>query len=332
MLNANWSPFRKVEPKVPYWSRGNVRCIQLTDTAGTGKRPPSTPTRAPYPIRRAALRTWVALESTDNPDTPLVGSMTAEASASTERKPPLPPSNPRLASTIGAGMAPWKLEGTVLLFAESGFGRLALIAFTRAVTLRCPSPPSDLAVPSTGLPPLTIMPASGWNARIASTAVLQAAVAFGSGMAHCGSWAARDAPNETRATVMVIMFLNEYISPPPLGSQPEGWARHDAVLKDNACASAQCSAEPTLQRGDHRSANLTARVPARTSPINQVSTWTRRAAAVIVSTSSRPAIAIMPTPRLNTRRISPSDTRPARISTRKTAGQRHARAPMTASH
>src|SRR5256885_7954534 len=215
MLNANWSPFRKVEPKVPYWSRGNVRCIQLTDTAGTGKRPPSTPTRAPYPIPRAALPTWVALESTDNPDTPLVGSTTAEASASTERKPPFPPSNPRLASTIGAGMAPWKLEGTVLLFAESGFGRLALIAFTRAVTLRCPSPPSDLAVPSTGLPPLTIIPASGWDARIASTAVLQAAAAVGSCHAHRGSWGARDAARGTRATIVVVILLNECICPPP---------------------------------------------------------------------------------------------------------------------
>src|SRR2546430_16431554 len=189
------------------------------------------------------------------------------------------------------------------------------MAFTRAVIVRCPIPPSDPEVPSTGLPPLTIIPASGWNARIASTAVLQAAVAFGSGMAHRGSWAARDAASDKRATIVVVILLNECICPPPLGSHPEGWARHDAVLKD---------AEPTLQRGDQRSANLTARVPARTSPINQVSTWTRRAAAVIVSRSSRPATAIMPTPRLNTRRISPKETRPARISTPQTAGQRHA--------
>src|SRR5439155_13370879 len=116
------------------------------------------------------------------------------------------------------------------------------MAFTRAVIVRCPIPPSDPEVPITGLPPLTIMPASRWNARIASTAVLQAAVAFGSGMAHCGSWAASGAANETRTTMMVVILLDEYICPPPppLCSHPEGWARHDAVLTDNGCASAQC--------------------------------------------------------------------------------------------
>src|SRR5947208_8477025 len=203
MLNANWSPVRNVEPRVPYWIRGSVRCIQLAETAGMGNLPPSTPTRAPYPIPRAALPMWVALESTDNPDTPLVGSITAEASASTERRPPFPPSNPRLASTIGAGMAPWKLAGTEVVFAESGFGSAALIALTRAVTLTCPIPPSVAAVQMTGLPPLTIIPASGWNARIASTAVLQALVASGLGRAHYGSpCRARDvAPSITASTV-----------------------------------------------------------------------------------------------------------------------------------
>ena len=55
-----------------------------------------------------------AFESTDRPDTRLVGSTTAEPSASTERNPPRPRTNPRAASTSGAGMAPWKLDGTRL--------------------------------------------------------------------------------------------------------------------------------------------------------------------------------------------------------------------------
>ena len=108
---------------------------------------------------------------------------------------------------MGAGIAPWKLDGTWLWLAESGLGSDALMAFTRAVIVRCPIPPSDPEVPSTGLPPLTIMPASGWNARIASTAVLQAAVAFGSGMAHCGSWAASGAASAARTIVAVVLIL-----------------------------------------------------------------------------------------------------------------------------
>ena len=117
-----------------------------------------------------------------------MGSTSAEPSASTERKPPFPPTNPMAPSTSGAGMTPWKLAGTELWLAESGLGRAALIPFTRAVRLKCPIPPSDPVVPSAGLPPLTIIPASGWNARIASTAVLQARVAgCEAGMSHCGS-------------------------------------------------------------------------------------------------------------------------------------------------
>src|SRR5207248_10237387 len=78
------------------------------------------------------------------------------------------------------------------------------MAFTRAVIVRWPIPPSDPEVPSTGFPPLTIMPASGWNARIASTAVLHASVAgWEAGMLHCGSWAARDAASDKRATIVV---------------------------------------------------------------------------------------------------------------------------------
>ena len=149
-----------------------------------------------------------AFESTDRPDTPLVGSSTAEPSASTERKPPRPRSSPSAPSTTGAGMAPWKLDGTWLWLAESGLGSDALIAFTRAVTVRCPIPPSDVAVPNTGLPPLTIMPASGWNARIASTAVLHAGRAFGNARAsHCGSCAASGAASAARTIVAVVMLL-----------------------------------------------------------------------------------------------------------------------------
>ncbi len=116
-----------------------------------------------------------------------MGSTSAEPSASIERKPPFPPTSPMAPSTSGAGMTPWKLAGTNGWLAESGLGSAALIPFTRAVMLKCPMPPSDPVVPNPGLPPLTIIPASGWNARMASTAVLHAAVAFGSGRAHCGS-------------------------------------------------------------------------------------------------------------------------------------------------
>src|SRR3989454_4458410 len=108
---------------------------------------------------------------------------------------------------MGAGIAPWKRDGPWLWLAESGLGSDALMAFTRAVIVRCPMPPNDPEVPITGLPPLTIMPASGWNARIASTAVLQAAVAFGSGMAHCGSCAASGAASAARTIVAVVMLL-----------------------------------------------------------------------------------------------------------------------------
>src|SRR5205814_2342064 len=164
----------------------------------------------------AAPRMCAAFESTDKPATPLVGSSTAEPSASTDRKPPRPRSSPRAPSTMGAGIAPWKLDGTWLWLAESGLGSDALMAFTRAVIVRWPIPPSDPEVPSTGFPPLTIMPASGWNARIASTAVLHASVAgWEAGMLHCGSWAARDAASDKRATIVVVILLNECICPPP---------------------------------------------------------------------------------------------------------------------
>src|SRR5437660_1138442 len=90
----------------------------------------------------------------------------------------------------------------------SGAERRPVIAFTRAVTVRCPIPPSDVAVPNTGLPPLTIMPASGWNARIASTAVLHAGRAFGNARAsHCGSCAASGAASAARTIVAVVMLL-----------------------------------------------------------------------------------------------------------------------------
>src|SRR5947199_7894444 len=75
---------------------------------------------------RAAPPMCAAFESTDRPDTPLVGNSTAEPSASTERKPPRPRSSPSAPSTTGAGMAPWKLDGTWLWLAESGFGSDAL--------------------------------------------------------------------------------------------------------------------------------------------------------------------------------------------------------------
>ena len=93
----------------------------------------------------------VAFESTASPETPLVGSTSAEPSASIERKPPFPPTSPMAPSTSGAGMTPWKLAGTTGWLAESGLGRAALIPFTRAVTLKCPMPPSDTVVPNPGL-------------------------------------------------------------------------------------------------------------------------------------------------------------------------------------
>src|SRR5439155_1657963 len=82
----------------------------------------------------------------------------------------------------------------------------------------------------------------------------------------------------------------------------------------------------------YRSANFTPRVPSRTSPIIHAATPARLAVAITASVSPRAATAIIPTPRLKTRRISPSDTSPARISTRNTGGHGQARASTTASH
>jgi len=54
-----------------------------------------------------------------------------------------------------------KLDGTGVWLPAWGSGSAALMAFTRAVSAKCPSPPSEPAVPITGLPPLTIIPARG---------------------------------------------------------------------------------------------------------------------------------------------------------------------------
>src|SRR6266576_722456 len=62
-----------------------------------------------------------------------------------------------------------------------------------------------------------------------------------------------------------------------------------------------------------RSANFTPCVPERTSPMIHAAMPARLAEAITASVSSRAATAIIPTPRLKTRRISPSDTSPARI-------------------
>src|SRR5207302_10276910 len=62
----------------------------------------------------------------------------------------------------------------------------------------------------------------------------------------------------------------------------------------------------------YRSANFTPWVPARTSPMIHAAIPARLAAVITASVSSRAATAIIPMPRLNTRRISPSDTSPAR--------------------
>ena len=75
----------------------------------------------------------------------------------------------------GAGKYPSKLEGTGFCAALSGLGSEALMALMRSVALTCPKPPRVPALPSTGLPPLRIMPASGWKALVASTIVLHAA-------------------------------------------------------------------------------------------------------------------------------------------------------------
>ena len=91
-----------------------------------------------------------------------VGRTSAEPSTSTASKPPPTPLNsPSAPSIIGAGTTPLKLVGTGDWFAAVGSGSAALIPFTRAVSVRCPSPPVARAVPITGFPPVTIMPASG---------------------------------------------------------------------------------------------------------------------------------------------------------------------------
>src|SRR2546429_3473397 len=82
----------------------------------------------------------------------------------------------------------------------------------------------------------------------------------------------------------------------------------------------------------YRSANFTPWAPARPSPMIHAAVPARLAAPITASVSSRAATAIIPMPRLNTRRISPSDTSPARISTRNTGGHDHPRASTTASH
>ncbi|PYO63078.1 MAG: hypothetical protein DMD28_03240 [Gemmatimonadetes bacterium] len=58
--------------------------------------------------------------------------------------------------------------------ALSGFGTDTLIMLTRADTERCPTPRSVSPVPRTGFPPLTIIPARGWNCFAASTKAWQA--------------------------------------------------------------------------------------------------------------------------------------------------------------
>src|SRR6266704_6724894 len=161
MVNSNSSPEPIKGPSVPYRRRGSVRCIQLTETAGTGRAPLNTPTRRPYQNPNAASRNLVAFASTVRWSTP-VGRISAEPSASTARRPPPTPLNsPTAPSTTGAGTAPLKLVGTGDWVAALGSGSAALIAFTRAVSAKCPNPPSEPEVPSTGLPPLTIIPARG---------------------------------------------------------------------------------------------------------------------------------------------------------------------------
>src|SRR5919198_1242712 len=169
------------------------------------------------------LPTCAAPASTERSDTTPVGKSTVDASASTESSPAaVPRVSPRPASTTGAGTVPEKLDGTELWLAESGFGNEALMRLTRVVMDRCPKPPSEPALPSTGLPPDTIMPASGWNAFTASTAVLHACVALGSGMLHCGSCPARGVATSAR-TVIVIEPIR-CIAPPLVAA--EAAARH----------------------------------------------------------------------------------------------------------
>src|SRR5438552_8186216 len=67
----------------------------------------------------------------------------------------------------------------------------------------------------------------------------------------------------------------------------------------------------SLHATSYRSANVTPVVPTRTSPMIHVPVPARVAAVMTASVSSRAATAIMPTPRLNTRRISRSETSPA---------------------
>src|SRR6266853_1123633 len=142
---------------------------------------------------------------------PIVGSSTAEPSASIDsRPPPMPRSTPRLPSTTGAGSAPLYPAATdePLVNALSGLGRATLVAFTRAEKAMWPTPPSVPAVPRTGLPPEITIPASGLKAFIASTAGLQAfsasvvvaALHWGSPCAASGGTArpSRSAHNEKR--------------------------------------------------------------------------------------------------------------------------------------
>src|SRR5882762_10675036 len=136
MVNSNLSPEPIKGPSVPYRRRGSVRCIQLTETAGTGKPPLSTPTRTPYPTPNAASKKWAVFDTTVRWSTP-VGRISAEPSTSTASSPPPTPfSRPTAPSTTGAGTTPLKLVGTGDWVAARGSGSAALIAFTRADELQ----------------------------------------------------------------------------------------------------------------------------------------------------------------------------------------------------
>src|SRR5204863_4216966 len=159
--------------------------IALTEIDGIGKLPLSTPTRTPYPMPRARLPTRGAFGSTDSLSSP-VGRRVAEARTSTVNRPPESPGQtPRPASTTGAGTPP-----EIAFCVVSGFGTVAFTTFTRNEPNRWPRPPRARAVPSSGLPPLIAMPASGWNVVYASTAALQAAWTWAFASLHFGSWAA----------------------------------------------------------------------------------------------------------------------------------------------
>src|SRR5882672_3079451 len=155
--------------------------------------------------------------STDMPCTRLAGSSTALASPSIDKRPPpCPPYSPTAASITGAGKYPSKLDGTGFWAALSGFGSDALIALTRNAADTCPNPPSVPAAPSTGLPPLTIMPASGWNALVASTIVLHAACAWAFTLWHWGSWAARGRGADSASTASETSDAMYAFMVPPL--------------------------------------------------------------------------------------------------------------------